>query len=320
MSRSNKRIFILLFLVAFISVNIYGQNYRDQRKLIRLKPNSLLVFGQIETPAEESLTGATISLFNPSSAKIIETIPVDDLGEYLFTLEKGRTFGLIIEKDGLFPYYTQFIVPVDIEKEWEKSIKLPDGLINTYALNYEYGATNPSNTEELENLTSSLVRFNDLSVWVQEDSVAIFQNRIDNLKSIFSEAGIDSYRLLIGAPPTDPDRYIRLRIIGSAAPANNEIIESETEASEEEAVEDEEKPAVSPDKWTLQFIASKNELTGKDLKSVEDYKLFKGKDGYYRYTYGIYDSKEDSQAGKSYLRNKGFNQAFAKKIADLQKL
>ena len=317
MDSSKKYFFILLILFSVISVNIYGQNYRDQRKLIRLKPNKLMVFGQIQTPSEEVLTDANISLFDPSSSKIIETIPLDDLGEYFFTLEKGKTFGFIIEKEGLFPYYTQFLVPFDTDKEWDNSIKLPEGLVNTYTLQYEYGAESPSNIEELESLTNTLSAFNDLSMWVLENSDAIFQNRMDSLKSILYEAGIESYRLLIGPPPNDPDRYIRIRIISNDAPVNNDLNEPE---ATEEMDDKEEEPAISPNKWTLQFIASKNKLSAKDLKGVEDYKLFKGNDGYFRYTYGVYDSKEDSNTGKSYLRNKGFNQAFAKKIFDLKKL
>ncbi len=312
MGHSKKPIIILLAFFCFMAVTVHGQNYRDQKKLIRLKPNNILVFGQILASSGEAINDATISLFDPPGAKILETIPVDDLGEYLFTLEMGKSFGLIIEKDGFFPYYTQFIVPTNLEEEWEYAIQLPKGLINRVELSYNYGSVIPSNQDILEELISTLSSFTDLSVWVPEEPDSIFQLRIAELRNIFLEAGVESYRLFTGESPTDPERFIQLSINSEKKTEGNDSFETDEITDNT--------PDLSPNKWTLQFIASKKELPNSDLKGLDDFKLFRGKDGYFRYTYGVYNSKEEADAGKAFLKNKGFGQAFAKKIEDLQKL
>ncbi len=312
MGRSKKSIIFLLVLIGFMSITVHGQNYRDQKKLIRLKPNNILVFGQILDPSGEVINNASISLLDPQRAKILETIPVDDLGEYLFTLEKGKSFGLILEKEGLFPYYTQFIVPTNLEEEWEYTIQLPEGLINNIELSYNYDSDIPSNQKALEDLINTLSNFKDLSVWVPEEPDSIFQLRIAELRNTFLEAGIESYRLFTGESPSDPERLIKLRINSEKKPEGSELTETDKIISN--------KPIISPNKWTLQFVASKKELPESDLKGLGDFKLFRGKDGYFRYTYGVYDSKEDAESGKAFLKKKGFGQAFAKKIEDLQKL
>ena len=75
MGRSKKSIIFLLVLIGFMSITVHGQNYRDQKKLIRLKPNNILVFGQILDPSGEVINNASISLLDPQRAKILETIP-----------------------------------------------------------------------------------------------------------------------------------------------------------------------------------------------------------------------------------------------------
>jgi len=289
-----------------------GQNYRDQKKLIRLKPNNLLVFGKVLIPSGESISSATVSLFDPSALKIIETIPVDDLGEYLFILEKEKTFGLIIEKEGFFPFYSQFTVPTNFDEEWENLVQLPDGLQNRYKLFYPSRSTTPANTEVLDELLSTLSGFNNLMVWIPDEEDSIFPLRLSRIKDSFLKAGIELHRLFVGSAPGNIDQFIHLQLI-SESPLDDQG----------GGISQEEKPSLHPlttDKWTLQFVASKNMLQQSDLKGISDFKLFKGKDGYYRYTYGTYNSKEEADTGKAYLMGKGFNQTFAKKIEDLQKL
>lgn len=320
MGRSSKLIVILFFLVSALAGSVHGQNYRDQKKLIRLKPNNLLVFGQVNTHSGNPLTGASISLFDPSIAKVVETIPVDDLGEYLFTLEKGRTFGLIIEKEGLFPYYTKFTVPLDLVEEWEHPINLPDGLKNRYELYYSNRLGAPSNEDELEELLNALSKYQDLLIWIPEESDSDFPSRYNSIRDIFSEAGIETYRIIAGPPPDDMNQFISLRLINEYLPADtlvNENIEERTDKNPDDSVSE---PLSSAEEWTLQFIASKNKLSDSALKGLKDFKIFVGKDGYFRYTFGNYKSKEEADKGKVFLKSKGFNQAFAKKIEDLQKL
>ena len=59
-----------------------------------------MVFGKINDYTGEKLSGANVSLFDPIILSTIETIPVDDRGEYLFTIEKGKKIGFLVEKKG----------------------------------------------------------------------------------------------------------------------------------------------------------------------------------------------------------------------------
>ena len=311
--------FVVIIIVAGLLVSsVHGQNYRDQKKLIRLKPNNLMVLGQILTPSGETLSGATVSLFDPPAAKILETIPVDDLGEYMFILEKGKTFGLIVEKEGFFPYYTQFTVPAEPEEEWDNPIQLPLGLQNRYRLIYPPRSTGPSNPEVLEELLNSVSSFESLLVWIPGDPDSVFPLRVSRIKNSFSEAGIEPHRLYIGDTPGSPDQFIHLELINDHSLDVQEDHLNQDDISDTE--DDPEGGSISPEKWTLQFVASKKKLQASGLKGITSYKVFEGKDGFYRYTYGIYNSREEANSGKAYLKEKGFDQSFAKKIEDLQKL
>ena len=303
---------ITILLLGFFVSSAAGQNYRDQKKLIRLKPNNIMVFGKISDPSGKPVLGATVSLFDPQGAKIIEIIPADDLGEYLFTLEKGKNFGLIIEKEGFFPYYSQFTVPQNPEQEWENNIQLPDGLRNRYTLVYPPGSNEPSNYEALEEVINAMTEFSGLLTWIPDSRDSIFALRTNRIKNKIIEAEIELSRLFVGTPPGSADQFIRLQLINS---------DSGEGATDEPALKAEtNREMLSPDKWTLQFVASRTKLNDSELKGISDYHVFEGKDGYYRYTYGIYNSMEEANNGVAYLKGKGFSQSFAKKIDSLQKL
>ena len=62
------------------------------------------------------------------------------------------------------------------------------------------------------------------------------------------------------------------------------------------------------------------ELSKGELKNLESTRMFKGKDGYYRYTYGVFNSRQEANQAIPILRNKGFSQAFPKLIGNLKKL
>lgn len=317
MGRCYKPIIIVSFLLSIFIISAQGQNYRDQKKLIRLKPNNLLVFGQILEASGETISGgATVTLFDPPGAKMVETIPVDDLGEYLFILEKGKTYGLIVEKEGCFPFYSQFVVPTDEEEEWEWPIQLPDQLQNRYELKYPPMATGPSNPETLDSLVTFLSQFSNIQVWIPELSDSIFPLRTSRIKSKFIDAGIESFRIHVGPTPGSADQFVILEFINDNTGVSIEGDPTDEDISEYDSPDD----PLPPGKWTLQFLASRRELQSSDLKGIKEFRMFEGKDGYYRYTYGVYDSKEKAQAGQSYLRSKGFSQSMVKKIEDLQKL
>jgi len=304
-------LFTLLASTCLILPNsIHSQNYRDQMKLIRLKPNNVMVFGKINDYTEEKLSGASISLFDPAILSTIETIPIDDMSEYLFTIEKGKKIGFLVEKEGYFPYYHELTIPTDIEDEYEYNLHLPDGIRKTYSLIYTLEGKIPSNSNLIEELISLLINQNGLSIWIPVQENPLGKARITFLDSLFLSRGIESYRLISGSLPIENDQIVEL----------NFMTDDTAEEADASVFEGKSKVTNKDDKWTLQFSASRNELSLKDLKNLKNTQMFKGKDGYYRYSYGVFNSRQEANRAISFLRDKGFSQAFPKLIGNLKKL
>jgi len=294
----------------FLPNSSQSQNYRDQMKLIRLKPNNVMVFGKISDYTGEKLSGASISIFDPAIYNTLETIPVDDLGEYLFTLEKGKKIGFLVEKESYFPYYHELTIPEDAEDEFEYNLHLPDGIRKAYSIIYTVGGIVPSNNSLLEELISLLINQPGLSIWMPVQENPLGKSRIAFLDSLFLSRGIEDYRLISGSLPGDTDQIVELNFMtdSDAKDTDASVFEANSDALDMD------------DKWTLQFSASRNELSSRDLKTLENTRMFKGKDGYYRYTYGVFDSRQEANQAIPLLREKGFKQAFPKLIGNLKKL
>ncbi|MEA1878300.1 MAG: SPOR domain-containing protein [Bacteroidota bacterium] len=308
-----KRFFLFTLLASICLMlpdSTQSQNYRDQMKLIRLKPNNVMVFGKINDYTGEKLSGANVSLFDPIILSTIETIPVDDQGEYLFTIEKGKKIGFLVEKKGYFPYYHELTISLVADNELEYNLHLPDGIRKTYSLIYTLEGNIPSNNSLLEELISLLINQTGLSIWMPVQENPLGKSRITFLDSLFLARGIEGYRLLSGSLPGDTDQVVELNFM------------TDPEAKEADASVFEGNSTVSgkDDKWTLQFSASRSELSARDLKNLKDTRMFKGKDGYYRYTYGVFNSRQEANQAISFLRDKGFSQAFPKLIGNLKKL
>jgi len=47
---------------------------------------------------------------------------------------------------------------------------------------------------------------------------------------------------------------------------------------------------------------------------------FRGKDGFYRYTYGSFQTKEEANRKLQLVKNKGFKKPFAKTVGSIKKL
>ena len=72
--------------------------------------------------------------------------------------------------------------------------------------------------------------------------------------------------------------------------------------------------------WTIQITASKKSIDTKTFTGLKPVLEFKGKDGFYRYTYGTFNSRDEAAARISFVRQKGYKQAFAKTIGSIRKL
>lgn len=289
--------------------SLFAQNYREQLALIRLQPDNSVVIGKISDYDGDKLSGAKISLFNPRSLSILQTIPVDDQGEYFFTIKKGQTLGFLIEKEGYFPYYHQLTVPVEAPEIIEQALQLPDGIRRTYILIYPPEGFIPVNGGILEELISLMMNQTELSLWMPDQQNPLGKSRIVFLDSLMLNRGIEPYRILSGSLPGNRDQIVEISF--------------ETDPDAQQISAYSEQPisrSGSDEKWTLQFSASKSKLPERDLRGLSDYEVFEGKDGYFRYTYGQYNSRQEANDAIIVLRNKGFNQAFPKLIGNLKKL
>ncbi|MCD6347205.1 MAG: SPOR domain-containing protein [Bacteroidales bacterium] len=269
-----------------------------------------MIYGKILDYTGQKLSSATISIFNPKTFNIEETIPVDDLGEYLFTVEKGSYIGFLVEKDSYFPYYLELKIPLDAENELEKDLYLPDGIRKDYSLVYAPQAEMPSNTDLLEELISLLISQSGLSLWIPSQENPLGKSRLNFIDSLFQARGIEKYRLVSGSLPRNSDQIVQLNFL-----TDQDVSEPEQGIFENLATDQGE-----DNLWTLQFSASRNKLTARNLKGLKNTRMFKGKDGYYRYVYGTYSSRQEANQAISYLQSKGFSQAFPKKIGKLKKL
>ena len=304
---TQKRILFTL-LISFTVGSLMAQNYRDQMVLIRLKPNYSMVFGHITDYTGEKLSAANVSIFDPASYSIGETIPVDDLGEYLFTLEKGKTLGFLVEKEGYFPYYREFTIPEDAEDQYEFPLYLPDGIRKEYTLIFSPEGYIPSNGSIVEEMVSLLLNQPELSLWMPDQENPLGKSRIVFLDSLIKSRGIEESRLISGSLPGKQDQIIELSF------------ETDAEAEVRDQWNDSASNMYGNDeKWTLQFSASKSKLSDRDLKGLKDYQIFEGSDGFYRYTYGTFDTRQKANNSIQVLRGKGFSQAFPKPIGNLKK-
>jgi len=269
-----------------------------------------MVYGAIQDYTGQKLSDATISLYDPQSYSILETIPVDDLGEYLFTFEKGKNVGIMIQKQGYFPYYHQLKLTGDQENEYEYNLHLPDGIRKEYSVIYAPESPYPGNIYLVEELISLLISQSGLSMWMPAQENPLGRSRIDFLDSLFQSRGIEQYRIISGSLPGNTDQIVQMNFQtdpDAQVPNPKDFSSSQGLMGEN-------------DRWTLQFSASKKKLSKSDLRSLDNTREFKGTDGYYRYTYGSFATRQEANQAISYLQSKGFSQAFPKRIGDLIKL
>lgn len=295
-------------IIFLVGLSVMAQNYRDQRILIRLNPGYCMLFGKITDYDGNKLSRAEISVYDPTTFVITETIPVDDSGEYLFTLRKGTEHGLLISKSGYFSYYHVVVIPPDAPDEFVYPLQLPDGIRKDYTLIYPPDGRIPANTGILEELISLLINQTSLNLWMPDQENLLGKSRIQFIDSLSQARGVEKYRLVSGSLPVNKDQIVQLNF------------ETDPDA-EMLATYNTEGQAVPQDqKWTLQFAASKSKLSQKDLNGLKDYTIYEGKDGFYRYTYGVYNTRQQTSEGIAVLKSKGFSQAFPKQIGNLKTL
>jgi hypothetical protein len=276
--------------------------------MIRPKPDNCLIFGVLSLQNKDLLTDTRVSLINTKSHES-ESILSDRNAWYLFSVAKGIPFGLIIEKDGFFPYYTEHTIPLDFqETRKELNITVPDDLKNDFTLYYPASDTLLGEKSQalLSQLTALVKKYPGMAVWFDPQGDSLDFARINRLTAAFVKEGIAIGRLRTGTQPENGVTFIRIEI--STGPENATLMK----ATGEEQVSDE--------LWTIQFAASKSTLSKKSFKGLEPIHEFKGKDGFYRYSYGSFKTKEEAARKLSAVKKKGFPKAFTKTVGSIKNL
>ncbi len=306
----NVRFLLLISLLLWTAVpRAASQDFKDQINMIRPLPDNSLVFGTIAYQNKELLPDIQISLINLKTHQITETLRTDRNAWYLFSVKKGFPYGLLIEKPGYFPYYTENIIPFDFqENRLEKNLILPDDLKNEFSLYYP--ADDTALGEKSNVLLTQLIQLMQkqprLNIWFDPQGDSLDFTRVNSLTAGFMRNGISVSRLISGKQPDSTSTFLTIQII--TGPENAVLMQT----AGAELPDDES--------WTIQFSASKSPLGEKSFKGLDQVNEFKGKDGFYRYTYGSYKTQAEANRKLQIVKKKGFNKAFSKNVGSIRKL
>jgi GT2 family glycosyltransferase len=301
----------LFLLVFFAHAGTYsqGQDFKDQINMIRPKPDNCLIYGILSHQNNELLPAVRVSLIDPKSHEIPDSILTDRNGWYLFSVKKGFPYALIIEKDGYFPYYLEYTIPIDFpETKMERNIVLPDNLKNDFSLFYPASDTTLGEQSRLlvNQLTDLLKKQPLLSVWFDPQGDSLDSARIELLISGFIRGEIKNSRLLKGDRPDRSIAFIRIEI--NTGPENVVLLQQSADDQPGDEV------------WTIQFLASKTPLNKKAFKGLNPVNEYKGKDGFYRYAYGTFKTRDEASRKLQVVKKKGFDKPFAKTAGAIKKL
>lgn len=308
-ARTTKRLLLILLMASAMIPRVQSQDFRDQLNMIRPLPDNCLIYGTVSLQDNELLPDVRVSLIDIKTHEVSESIRTDRNAWYLFSVKKGLPYGLMIEKDGFFTYYTENTIPVSLpENRTEKNIILPNDLKNDFALYYPASDTVLGDKSQalLVQLIGLMKKQPGLTAWFDAQGDSIDFARINRLTDVFMRNGIAISRLRTGSQPDTAVTCIRIEI--STGPENAVLM-----ATSDPVQPDEES-------WTIQFSASKAPLSKKSFKGLDPVHEFKGKDGFYRYTYGSFRSLEEANRKLRFVKNKGFGKAYAKSVGSIKKL
>jgi GT2 family glycosyltransferase len=299
----------LFFGLSLLTQEAHGQDFKDQLFLIRPLPDNCLVYGTLTQPDGTPLPDVQVSLIDPSTHEMPEKILTDRNAWYLFSVKKGTPYGLLIEKEGYFPYYVQTTVPSDFaDNRMEKNLILPDDLKNSFSLYYPNDDLIPGEKSKIliTQIIDLMKKQPILSAWFDPEGDSLDFARINQLTTQFMDSGIDVSRLLTGPEPDSTVTHIRIVI--NIGPENTELIQATPDALPPD------------DAWTIQFVAARSPMNRNSFKDLEPVYEFKGKDGFYRYGYGNFKTRAEANKKLSFVKKKGFSKAFAKTVASIKKL
>ncbi|MDD3385397.1 MAG: SPOR domain-containing protein [Bacteroidales bacterium] len=304
-----KSILLMIMLVLCSLPQADAQDYQEQMKLIRPRPENVLIFGIISLPDNSVVAGATVNLIDPFSFQIVETIPSDQKGWYLFSVRKDRTHGLLIELPGMFPYYYEFKIPGDYEEpQLEQPITLPESLTRIFTLVFKPDVVElePKSLELLHELGQLLLLEPDLKIRVIPEKNTSDPRKVGHITEQLVSMGVAFTRFISSPTTQTPETTIEIRIS-----SNPDDLTDVSPLSDRE-------PANNS--WTIQISASRSKIPMGRFKDLDPIFEFKGKDGYYRYTYGNFTSEDAAKKKLQGVKRMGYQQAFIKTVGEIKKL
>jgi O-antigen biosynthesis protein len=307
--QKSARVLITLLATLTLFSQAQGQDFRDQINMIRPLPDNCLIYGTLSLPGDRLLPDIRVSLLDTRTHEVKESIMTDRNAWYLFSVKKGYPYGLIIEKDGFFPYYLENTISLSqAENRMEINLVIPDDLKNDFSLFYPDAGTilGDMSRQLLAQLSSMLKRQPTLNAWFDPQGDSLDFVRINNLTTLLIEEGVSISRLKTGTQPDAAETYIRIEI--NTGPENAELLQTST------------KEQLSEDLWTIQFAASKTPQSKKSFKGLDPVHEFQGKDGFYRYAYGTFKSREEANRKLAFVKKKGFSKPFAKSVGAIKNL
>jgi GT2 family glycosyltransferase len=308
-ARKSKQLLLCGLLVFGTLSYASGQDFKDQINMIRPAPENCLVYGVLSQQNGQLLTDIKISLINKKTSEIKETITTDRNAWYLFSVQRGSPYGLLIEKNGYFPYYTENTLPIDLaDNKVERNVVIPDNLKNDFSLYYPSSDTLLGETSQalVLQLAELMKKHAGLTAWLDPQGDSLDYLRVNGLTATFMKYGIPVSRLTTGVRPDNAETFIRIEINTGT---ENAVLMQPSGVNQPDE-----------DSWTIQFAASKTPLAKKAFKDLDPVHEFKGKDGFYRYGFGTFKSQEEANKKLQVVKKKGFSKPFAKSVGSIKKL
>ena len=239
---------------------------------------------------------------------------------YLTVLEKIKFAGNIKNIDGESIIDAEFIISIsELETNNVQTLNTSNGQFNLEIIPGKYNVT--INNEKFENYSNEFIISDDYSD--AEFSFEALLNPIEIVQEeLVAEVVVEPVvEEVVGEPVQEVveeivEEVIEEPVIEKEEPIIQEIIEEKPKVIEEPVVKEVPKyvpvstVATGSKTYSVQLMALKNPVEVDYFKDVDNVKLTKYPDGYYRYTVGVTNSYKQAEALKEKIHTKGYKDAF----------
>lgn len=322
--------FVFTVLFFCIVYSGFSQNENIQQKYLRVNPNVCLLTGKVLSENNNIVKDAILTIIEGKSKNFLGSFEVEPTnGGYSISLTKNIDYQIIIETNGYFTYLMNVNIASSEGKETEKNIIIPDSYKKYFKLDFEKISFNEKH-DSIVNFISDILSVNEemkLKLIFQDDSISGLL--ADSMIKAFDGFGINSNRLINdGENPEEKDDHmlsleIRHQIIPVYEPEKKIVKEEKEIVSKEKIEEISEKNIVGEEitdmegdpVYTIQLSATKKPLKPGFFESLDNVKVYHGKDGYYRYTYGKFVTLKFAEFKLEEVKKRGYKNAYIKKIS-----